>query len=162
MDEFDKQFQEHFSNKTLKTPTKKYVGSYEKGRTLWAAFDMTYDGLMQRCPDAVKLLHLMIFLSPGSIPSILGNKFELENAAFDTSVFGTDLVAIQSFDLIRWLNELRWDVERFGAATNELESSGFVKLGRNRNDASIESLAVHAIIRTFICSRRQKRIFTRV
>jgi hypothetical protein len=156
MDEFNKQFQQRFSNKTLKTPMKKYVGSYEKGRTLWTVFEMSYDGLTQRSPDAIKLLHLAIFLSPGSIPSIFGNRPEPgvpSDSAFETPVFGTGLAETQSFGLLCWLNKLRWNVERFGAAVNELESSGFVKLCRNQSDTSIESLAVHALIRAFVCSK---------
>jgi hypothetical protein len=125
---------------------------------------MTYDGLIQRCPDAVKLLHSVMSLSPESIPSIFGSKSELtipSDFASDTSVTETCLIEIKSFSLPRWMNQLHWDIERFGAAINELESSGFVKLHRNQN-ASIESIVVHAIIRIFICSKAPEGIFTRV
>jgi hypothetical protein len=157
MNDFNKEFQQRFSNRTLKTPMKKYVGSYEKGRTLWTVFEMSYDGLMQRSPDAVKLLHLAIFLSPGSIPSVFGNRHDLSRLSsdydFELPVCGLGLAETQSFGLLCWLNELRRDVEKFGAAVNELESSGFVKLCRNLSDTSIESLAVHALIRAFVCSK---------
>ncbi|KAJ5520906.1 hypothetical protein N7463_001359 [Penicillium fimorum] len=151
MDDFNRQFQQRFSSQTLKTPTKKYVGSYEKGRTLWMVFELSY-GLIQRSPGAAKLLHLAIFLSPGSIPSVFGHMPEPgvpSDSAFETRVFGAGLAETQSFGLLCWLDKLRWKVERFGAAVNELESAGFVKFCRNQSDTSIESLAVHALKKTY-------------
>ncbi|KAJ5335742.1 uncharacterized protein N7506_005678 [Penicillium brevicompactum] len=84
MEDFNKEFQMRFSDKALKTPMKRYVGSYDKGRTLWTVFEMSYNGLRQRSPDAIKLLHLVVFLSPGTTPFIL-----VVNSGFDGSFDST-------------------------------------------------------------------------
>lgn len=161
MDDFNKQFQQRFSDKTLKTPMKKYVGSYEKGRSLWTVFEMSYDSLFQRSPDAVKLLHLAIFLTQGSIPSIFGNSLGLGGAPSDLN-FEPPFCEVgpsetQSFGLLCWLKELRQDIGRFGVAVNELELSGFVKCWRSLSDTSIESIAVHALVRAFVCSKAPEK-----
>ncbi|KAJ5404145.1 hypothetical protein N7509_004016 [Penicillium cosmopolitanum] len=116
---------------------------------------MSYDGLFQRSPDAVKLLHLAVFLSPGSIPSIFENRIELgvPDFTFEIPASRAGIVEMQSFGLLCWLDKLRGEFGELGAAVGELESSGFVKLGRNQNNAAVESLAVHSLVRAFICSK---------
>lgn len=66
--DYKKRFETRFRETTLKTPMRKYVGSYEKGRTLWTTFDMLYNTLQQKCSDSVHLLQLIAFLGRGRIP----------------------------------------------------------------------------------------------
>ncbi|KAJ6140303.1 nacht and wd domain protein [Penicillium samsonianum] len=156
INDFNQYFQERFSDKALKTPMQKYVGSYEKGRTLWAVFEMSYDGLSQRNPHAIKLLHLAAFFTTGSTRFVFGVESGFEDS-FDSTLespfFPPEIGETQSFGLLRWLKELRSEIEQFGIAIHELETSGFVKLSRSLHDTSIESCAMHALVRAFIRSK---------
>ncbi|KAL3465971.1 hypothetical protein BJX64DRAFT_284904 [Aspergillus heterothallicus] len=159
MSDFNRQFEARFLDRTLKTPLKKYVGSYEKGCTLWTVFEMLYEVLCQRSPDAIKLLHLAIFTSPWSqtFRYIIGGELTPNDSDYNmTSAIPTVpsvLSETQPYGLMLWIRELRSDTDQLARAIQELVTSGIVKFNRSSSDAVVESCAVHALVRAFVRSK---------
>lgn len=153
MSDYNQQFQIRFLDKALKTPVRRYVGSYEKGRTLWTAFDMLYDALSQRSLDSIRLLNLAAFLGPGQIQfSVLsGPNGSAQTGCSETSItLPSDISNTPSCSVLTWLERLRSETTDFAFALGELESSGFIKLSRNSSDANIDTFIIHDLVRSFI------------
>jgi hypothetical protein len=156
--DFSRHFEVRFLDRALKTPLKKYVGTYEKGRTLWTVFEMLYEALCQRNPDAIKLLHLATFTSPWSpvfrYVSVLESRHDKSHCAETTiSAISSALFENQAYDAVPWICEMRSETQRMTSAIQELETSGFVKFNRSSNDTVIESCVAHALVRAFIRSK---------
>jgi hypothetical protein len=150
MSDYNKSFQARFMDRKLKTPMKKYVGSYEKGRTLWKTFDMLYEALQRRNADSTRLLQLIAFLGRGVIPfTIIVGNHEDQGCIFQATPSQSQpddrLCLLES-----WLVELRAEPMALGAEIEELESSGLVKFHRKQGDSIIESLALHDLARSFL------------
>ncbi|KAL2860042.1 hypothetical protein BJX68DRAFT_77304 [Aspergillus pseudodeflectus] len=151
--DYSKNFQIRFMDRTLRTPMKKYVGSYEKGRTLWTTFDMLYEALQRRNPDSARMLQLIAFLGRGAIPftTIIGNHED------QRGIFQATASQSQPDDrlspLASWLVELRAEYIALAAVVEQLESSGFVKFHRKEGDTIIESLVLHDLARSFLQSK---------
>lgn len=153
MTDYKKHFETRFRETTLKTPMRKYVGSYEKGRTLWTTFDMLYNTLQQKSPDSARLLLLITFLGRGRIPFgiITGDREGSAQPAAEQ--FQPDHLANEQLSLVApWLMELRCDTIQLAMAVRQLEVSGFVKLHRGQGDTLIESLGLHDLARSFLQS----------
>ncbi|KAJ0418428.1 hypothetical protein BJY00DRAFT_287767 [Aspergillus carlsbadensis] len=155
LSDYNQQFRMRYQDKTLNFPLRKYVGSYEKGRTLWTTFDMLYSALVQRSMDATQLLILTAFLGRGRIPfSIISGKTIDENSSEPSCA-----ISIQSQEigyvpeLLQWLIELRSDIGRLALAVRELEASGFAVFHKAVDGISIESFTIHDLARTFIRSK---------
>jgi hypothetical protein len=151
--EFNRRFKEEFAKSTFKTPLYNCIGTYEKGHTLWTAFEKLYDAAGQQSPDSIKLLDLAVFLGPGLIPASLimyppgdHNKF---------SVLFNSLSALESPDtsclsIINWMNSLRTRVTDFASALRTLEDSGLVNFNHKRSDSVIESFEIDEMVRSFV------------
>ncbi|KAJ0413277.1 hypothetical protein BJY00DRAFT_306433 [Aspergillus carlsbadensis] len=152
MSDYNKNFQVRFMDRTLKTPMRKYVGSYEKGRTLWTTFDMLYEALQRKSADSARVLRLIAFLGRGVMPFtvIVGKKEDQEG------IFGvTDEPQPRghvSF-LPSWLIVLRSEPMVLANIVEELEASGFVKFHRKEGDIIIESVVLHDLARSFLQSK---------
>ncbi|KAL2865255.1 uncharacterized protein BJX67DRAFT_373335 [Aspergillus lucknowensis] len=157
--DYNRRFQERFFDRTLKTPTRKYMGSYERGRTLWTTFDMLYNALERRSPDSVRLLQLSAFLGRGWIPfnTIAREDERDEGSRLATSVSTGSHLTDQFSSLAPWFMDLRSDPSILGAALTELEESGFVKFNRSESDTVIESFALHDLARSFIQSKSSQQ-----
>lgn len=154
MTDYNKHFETRFRETTLKTPMRKYVGSYEKGRTLWTTFDMLYRTLQQKSPDSARLLQLITFLGRGRIPFgiITGYREGLVQPAAEQ--LKSDHLANERPPLVvHWLMELRSDTVQLAMAVRQLEVSGLVKLHRGQGDTLIEGLDLHDLARSFLQSR---------
>ncbi|KAL2829459.1 hypothetical protein BDW59DRAFT_170490 [Aspergillus cavernicola] len=166
MSDYTQQFQMRYLDKTLKTPLRKYVGSYEKGRTLWTTFDILYRALAQRSWDSVRLLSLAAFLGRGQIPfsTIFRegvNQGETWERLCAVSTQGEPKgPMVELAELLQWLMELRSDIDRVALAVRELEGSGFISFHRSAGDTAIDSFAIHDLARSFIQSKApQERAF---
>ncbi|GIC85878.1 Pfs and NB-ARC domain protein [Aspergillus udagawae] len=136
--EYNRQFERQFVETTFETPFAKYFESYEKGRTLWTAFEMLYDALSRQRGDSVKLLHLLALQDRGQIPfSAISNAV----AQCDENPGSSDLT---------WLLHLHSQMDDFASALRELEVSGLVKFNRKRSDTVIDSFFIHDMVRFFV------------
>lgn len=143
--DYNAKFQARYLDATLKTPTRKYVGSYEKGRTLWTVFDMLYTALGQRNPNAVKLLNLASFLGTGQVPfGLLSGQSESGQV---------DISEDPCLSLMQWLTNLLTPTRGYLSLIQELEASGLIRFGRSSSDTAIETFWMHGLVRYFIRSQ---------
>lgn len=153
MADYKKFYETRFREPTLKTPMRKYVGSYEKGRTLWTTFDMLYHTLQQKSTDSARLLQLIAFLGRGRIPFavITGKRGRTVQPVAEKSK--SDHLENKQLSLVApWLMELRAANIGLAMAVRQLEVSGFVKLHRGQGDTLIEGLGLHDLARSFLQS----------
>ncbi|KAL3490264.1 hypothetical protein BJX62DRAFT_252083 [Aspergillus germanicus] len=146
MRDYNKNFQVRFMERTLKTPMRKYVGSYEKGRTLWTTFDMLYEVLSRRRSESARMLRLIAFLGRGAIPftTIVG-KHEDQEGIFQVADGAQQRGHVTL--LPSWLIVLRSEPIVLANIVEELEASGFVKFHRKEGDTVIKSLVLHDLAR---------------
>ena len=143
--DYNSEFQARYLDATLKTPTRKYVGSYEKGRTLWTVFDMLYTALGQRNPSAVKLLDLASFLGTGQVHfALLPGQSESGHV---------DISQDPCLGLMPWLTDLFIPERGYLSVIRELEASGLLRFGRSSSDTVIETFWIHGLVRYFIRSQ---------
>ncbi|KAE8152392.1 hypothetical protein BDV25DRAFT_151245 [Aspergillus avenaceus] len=156
LSDYNRQLEDHLLDETLHTPMRKHVGSYEKKRTLWSAFDLLHDALCRRSKRSASLLHLLVFLARGPIPFavISGRKpviVDSDNLAGQTSLLDlSDKLLPAPCNL---LSQLRHQSKDLATSIQELEISGLVKLSRSPSDAVIENLIIHDMVRVFIRSK---------
>ncbi|KAL3454233.1 hypothetical protein BJX65DRAFT_85677 [Aspergillus insuetus] len=153
MSDYKKNFQVRFMDRTLKTPMRKYVGSYEKGRTLWTTFDMHYEALKRKSPDSARMLRLIAFLGRGLIPfATVVLQHDDQGSIFQATATQSQ-PGDRSTPLTSWLVGLRAEPMALAAMVEELGSSGFVRFHRKEGDSIIESLILHDLARSFLQSK---------
>ncbi|KAL2813524.1 hypothetical protein BJX63DRAFT_214821 [Aspergillus granulosus] len=156
LSDYNQKFHMRYLDKTLKAPLRKYVGSYEKGRTVWTTFDILYSALVQRSLDAIQLLTLTSFLGRGRIPisTISGKGIHNKNPWDPLYPVPTPSGKKGHVpELLQWLSEVRSDIDRVALAVSELERSGFALLHRGADGIAIESIFIHDLARSFIRSK---------
>ncbi len=150
MKEYSRRFEIGFRNETLKTHTRAYIGSYEKEQTLWAVFDMLHDTLGQRNSDALKLLHLAVFLGPGYVPFRVLVSGKPSNYPAGTSDNANS-------DLVTWLEDISNDFSRLPSALGEIENTGLVKFMRDRSDSVVDAIVIHDLVQSFIRAKMSRQ-----
>ncbi|RHZ45308.1 Pfs and NB-ARC domain protein [Aspergillus thermomutatus] len=159
LNEYNRHFDRQFAETTFKTPLRKNFGSYEKGRTLWTAFEMLYDALSKRSSDSVRLLHLLAFLGRGQIPLSAISNLVSQRGKSPESPDSSIQVAVSELPLtgtLTWLLQLQSQRDGFTSALRDLETSGFVKFNRKRSDTVLESFFIHDMVRSFVRLRLSK------
>lgn len=124
----------------LQTPSKRYMGSYQKGRALWAEFKDAYDLLRRRSRLAIKLLQLVAWFDWDKKSGLHARASWIRLAPPKQA--GMPLKCASWFDA---------DPEEHAMqAISALEASGFVELNRSPGLTFLEACKIHQLTRSFV------------